>query len=397
MIRISTKTGLCVCILGFFGIFYGGGGADLLAQQVLWSRSDTTYNNFRIPSLIVTGKGTLLAFAEGREAGDSGDIDILLKRSEDGGHTWSKQLVVWDDGANTCGNPCPVVDQSTGRIILLMTWNLGMDNEDQIIRKKSKDTRKPYISFSDDDGLTWSEPEDLSSSCKDPDWGWYASGPGVGIQLKSKKYRNRLVIPANHSYSVKAENEAIRAGYGYGSHVIFSDDGGLSWTLSKTITPGCNESQVAELSNGDLMMNMRSYNKKGCRAIARSRDGGASWSDITHDPQLVESVCQASFIEYGTYQGREVYLFSNPAVAAGRSRMTIKASQDECLSWSKGRLVHEGPSAYSCLAILADGSVGLLYEAGEEDPYELLLFQSFDAENIFTQFQNQELKSKKNQ
>jgi sialidase-1 len=213
----------------------------------------------------------------------------------------------------------------------------------------------------------------------------------VGIQLKSEKYRNRLVIPANHSYDVVAENEAIRAGYGYGSHVIFSDDGGLSWTLSETITPGCNESQVAELSNGDLMINMRSYNKKGCRATALSRDGGASWSDIKHDPQLLESVCQASFIEYGTYRDKEIYLFSNPAVTEGRSRMTIKASQDECLSWSRGILVHEGPSAYSCLTVLPDGNVGLLYEAGEKDPYEHLLFQSFDLENFLTPIQNQEL------
>ena len=86
------------------------------AQQVLWSRSDTSYNNFRIPSLIVTEKGTVLAFAEGREAGDSGDIDILVKRSEDNGQSWSPLAVVWDDGTNTCGNPCPVVDHTSGRI-----------------------------------------------------------------------------------------------------------------------------------------------------------------------------------------------------------------------------------------------------------------------------------------
>ncbi len=382
MNRILATTGFFIGISMLFGMFYGG-GADLLAQQVLWSRSDTTYNNFRIPSLIVTEKGTVLAFAEGRDGGDSGDIDILLKRSEDGGRSWSKQLVVWDDGANTCGNPCPVVDRTSGRIILLMTWNLGSDSEDRIIRKNSMDTRKPYICYSDDDGLTWTEPEDLSSSCKDPLWGWYATGPGVGIQMKSDKYRDRLIIPANHSYDVQTESEAIRGGYGYGSHVIYSDDGGISWTHSEKITPGCNESQVVELSNGDLMINMRSYNKKGCRAIARSQDGGATWSDIKHDPQLVESVCQASLIEYGSYQGKVGYLFSNPAVASGRSHMTIKASQDECHTWSKGILIHEGPAAYSCLTVLPDGSIGLLYEAGEKDPYEFLLFKAFEAGDLF--------------
>ncbi|MEA3460970.1 MAG: sialidase family protein, partial [Bacteroidota bacterium] len=358
-------------------------GMDQTAQQALWSRSDSTYNNFRIPSLIVTQKGTVLAFAEGREGGDSGDIDILLKRSEDGGQTWSKQSVIWDDGANTCGNPCPVVDQTTGRIFLWMTWNLGSDHEDGIIRKKSKNTRKPYLCFSDDDGLTWSEPADMSLSCKNPSWGWYATGPGVGIQLQSEKYRNRLIIPANHSYDVEDKSEDVRGGYGYGSHVIYSDDGGLSWTLSETITPGCNESQVVELSNGDLMMNMRSYNKKGCRAIAISHDGGASWLDIKHDPQLVESVCQASLIEYGSYQGKRRYLFSNPAVPSGRTHMTIQASFDGCLTWTKAKLVHEGPAAYSCMTVLPDESIGLFYEAGESDPYEQMVFVIYRPDELF--------------
>jgi sialidase-1 len=153
--------------------------------------------------------------------------------------------------------------------------------------------------------------------------------------------------------------------------------------MSDNITPGCNESQVVELGNGDLMMNMRSYNKKGCRATSVSHDGGASWSSIIHDTQLVESVCQASFIKYGAYQGKELYLFSNPAVTSGRSHMTIKASTDGCLSWTIGKLIHEGPAAYSCMTVLPDGNIGLLFEAGEKDPYENLMFQSFKPEELF--------------
>lgn len=384
MKRSFVSLSMCMCACAFFSAW----GSSCIAvepviQKVLWSRADSTYNNFRIPSLIVTEKGTLLAFAEGREGGDSGDIDILLKRSEDGGHTWSEQKVVWDDGGNTCGNPCPVVDRTSGRIILFMTWNLGSDHEDKIIMKKSKDTRKPYLCYSDDDGLTWSEPVDLSTSSKDPEWGWYATGPGVGIQLKSNNYANRLVIPANHSYNVDSKSEAVRGGYGYGSHVLYSDDGGLNWARSETIIPGCNESQVVELANGDLMMNMRSYNKKGCRAIAVSEDGGASWSGITHDPQLVESVCQASLIKYGNYQGQKVYLFSNPAVTSGRTHMTIKASKDDCRTWTSGELVHEGPAAYSCLTVLPGGDIGLFFEAGDSDPYENLVFLRFEPKELF--------------
>jgi len=138
-----------------------------------------------------------------------------------------------------------------------------------------------------------------------------------------------------------------------------------------------------ELGNGDLMMNMRSYNKKGCRALAVSQDCGASWSAISHDPQLVESVCQASFIKYGPYRGKESYLFSNPAVTSGRSHMTIKASFDDCQTWSSGILIHDGPSAYSCMCVLPDGNIGLFYEAGDRNPYEYLVFASFRPEDLF--------------
>lgn len=374
--RTDLRTGL---ILVAFALCCG----NTSAQQVLWNRSDTSYNNFRIPALIVTGKGTVLAFAEGREGGDAGDIDILLKRSDDGGRSWSPQAVVWDDGANTCGNPCPVVDQTNGRIYLFMTWNLGRDHEDMIIRKKSSDTRRPFFCYSDDDGRTWSEPMDLSASCKDPSWGWYATGPGIGIQLKSEKYRNRLVIPANHSYDVRESKEAVRGAYGYGSHVLFSDDEGKSWSISESITPGCNESQVVELPNGDLMMNMRSYNKQGCRAISISHDGGESWSEITYDPQLMEPVCQASFLRYGSFLGKELYLFSNPASKSSRSKMTIKVSLDNCLTWTVEKLIHKGPSAYSCMTVLPNGNIGLLYEAGKKDPYETLVFVSIDPGELF--------------
>ncbi len=96
-----------------------------------------------------------MAFAEGREAGDAGDIDILLRRSTDNGHSWEEQILVWNDDTNTCGNPCPVIDQITGRIILFMTWNLGSDHEDVIIKKESESTRVPYMAYSDDDGLSW--------------------------------------------------------------------------------------------------------------------------------------------------------------------------------------------------------------------------------------------------
>jgi sialidase-1 len=338
------------------------------------------YNRYRIPSLIVTKQGTLLAFCEGRTDGDSGDIDTLVRRSEDGGETWSKYQVVWSDGGNTCGNPCPVLDQSTGRIYLLSTWNFGSDNESQIISWKSKDVRHPYVCYSDDDGKSWSKPACISDTARLEDWRWYATGPGIGIQIKSGKHVGRLVIPCDHSYTETRDDVFKRYNkYGYSSHVIYSDDHGRTWQISKTITPGSNESQVVELSDGSLMMNMRSYNGKQCRAVSISKDGGESWFEITHDPVLIEPVCQASMITYN-YGNNNLILFSNPADKKSRIRMTVRLSFDDGRTWPVSRILHEGPAAYSCLAVLENGEIACFYEASEKNPYESMIFEKFSLE-----------------
>jgi sialidase-1 len=340
------------------------------------------YNRYRIPSLLVTKQGTLLAFCEGRTGGDSGDIDTLIRRSEDGGESWSKYEVVWSDGDNTCGNPCPVVDQSTGRIYLLSTWNLGSDNESQIISWKSKDVRHPYICYSDDNGKSWTKPVCISDTARLDDWRWYATGPGIGIQIKSGKYAGRLVIPCDHSHTETREGVFKRDNrYGYGSHVIYSDDHGGTWQISETITPGCNESQIVELSDGSLMMNMRSYNSKKCRAVSISKDGGESWSEITHDPALIEPVCQASIIIYSR-NNNNLILFSNPANKKSRIRMTVRLSFDDGRTWPVSRILHEGPAAYSSLAVLENGEIACFYEAGDKNPYESMIFEKFTIESL---------------
>ena len=353
-----------------------------IQMSVLWEQGTGKYNNYRIPSVIVTQNATLLAFCEGRENGDSGDIDLLLKRSEDNGKTWSEEMVVWDDQQNTCGNPCPVVDEVTGRIWLLLTWNSGKDDETAIIQKTSSSPRLPYICYSDDDGLTWSDPRNIAETCRDTSWGWYATGPGIGIQLKNGLHKGRLVIPANHSYD--DPDGSIRNGpFGYGAHVLYSDDHGETWKMSQPIKPGCNESQVTELSDGTLVMNMRSYNNQHCRAVSFSNDGGVTWSEIGHDYQLVESVCQASIINYGLFHEKQMHLFLNPAVPSGRNHLTLKTSFDDCRSWSNGKLVYAGPSAYTCLTKLTDGRIGMFFEAGKKSAYEKLIFVAIEPAELF--------------
>jgi len=351
-------------------------------KSVLWKQGAGKYNNYRIPSLIVTQKGTILAFCEGREGGDAGDIDLLLKRSDDSGKTWSKEQVVWNDGINTCGNPCPVVDEETGRIWLFTTWNNGNDRETEIINKTASSPRLPYLCYSDDVGKTWSKPVNMAETCRDTSWGWYATGPGIGIQIKNGKYKGRLVIPANHSYD-DPEGTIRNGPYGYGAHVLYSDDHGKNWKRSQSIKPGCNESQVAELTDGTLIMNMRSYNDKYCRATSLSTDGGETWSPIEHDLQLVESKCQASILNYGDYKGKNLHLFSNPAVPEGRTHMTIKSSFDDCGEWSNAKLIYSGPSAYSCLTKLRGEKTGLLFEAGVTKRYEKIVFVSFNTSDLY--------------
>jgi len=344
----------------------------------LYIGGEDGYHAYRIPSLLVTNKGTLLAFCEGRKGGrgDSGNIDLLVRRSEDGGKTWSRQQVVWDDGANTCGNPCPVVDERTGTIWLTMTWNHGQDTEHQIMQAAGKDTRRVFVTHSDDDGRTWAEPRQITENTKRPEWRWFATGPGVGIQLKHGRWQGRLLIPCDHSV-VTPEDPT-----GYNSHVIFSDDRGKTWHLGGAIRPAVNECQVVELTDGTLLMNMRNYDRRATtRAVATSRDGGMTWSQVRHDPALVEPICQASLVRYdaSSADGQDWLLFSNPAHGRTgvRRDMTVRLSRDGGKTWPIERLLWPGPSAYSCLAVLPDGEIACLLEGGPDNPYERIVFAHF--------------------
>jgi len=384
MMELKTKLfRTCFLLLVVFCSLSPAITAKGIRDQILWRTGEGAYKGYRIPAVVVSTKGTVLAFAEGRnDRGDSGDIDIVLRRSEDNGKSWEPEIIVWNEGLNTCGNPCPVVDEKTGRIWLWMSWNSGKDDEKEIIHKESERPRLPYVSYSDDDGRTWSRPSDMSETCRDQSWGWYATGPGFGVQIKAGDYKGRLVIPANHSYD--DPNGNVRKGpYGYGCHVLISDDHGESWRMSTPIRPGCNESQVTELSDGTLLMNMRSYNDKFSRAVSISTDGGESWSEIDHDNQLVESRCQASILNYGRYRGKSYHLFSNPAAPIGRTHMTLRLSENDCQSWATSHLIDEGPSAYSCMVRLPNNDLGLFFEAGKKSPYETLRFVILPSKMIF--------------
>ena len=332
------------------------------------------YHTYRIPVLVVATNGTVLAFCEARKtsARDNGEVDLLLKRSEDSGKTWGPRQVIWSDKGNTCGNPAPVVDVSSGVIWLLATWNLGSDQEEQIISGTSKNTRRVFVTHSGDNGTTWARPVEITDAVKEKKWGWYATGPVNGIQLTRGEHKGRLIIPANHS-ELNAHNEPITR-----AHVIFSDDHGRSWRIGGIEEEKTNESTLVELSNGSLLHNMRSYRGQNCRAVATSHDGGMSWSAVTLDPRLIEPVCQASILRC-TWPGdgeKSRILFSNPA-SVKREKLTVRISYDEGTTWPVHKVIHEGPAAYSCLTVLPDQSIACLLECGKKSPYEKISFVHF--------------------
>jgi len=332
-----------------------------LGSRTTVFRSGDGANTYRIPALLEAANGDVLAFCEARQgsSSDTGDIDLVLRRSTDGGRTFGPMATLWDDGPHTCGNPCPVVDRSTGRILLLATRNLGHDHESAIIAGTSEGTRTVWVMHSDDHGRTWSTPREITAQAKEPTWTWYATGPGAGIQLERGQHAGRLVIPCDH----------IEAGTKrYYSHVLISDDGGATWALGGT-TPRdqVNECEVAELEDGALLLNMRNYDRaQRTRQQAISRDGGATWTDQRHVPELVEPICQASLrrFSWGLGESPGVLLFSNPGSREGRVALTLRASTDDGATWPRSWLLDPGPSAYSCLSVLRDGTVLCLYEAG---------------------------------
>lgn len=346
--------------------------AASIQQSSLWTSGQDGYHTYRIPSLIVTAKGSLLAFCEGRKtgSGDHGDLDLLVKRSTDGGRTWSPHTVVHEEGGTakiTIGNPCPVVDRTSGTLWLPIC----------------RDNKEVLMLSSTDDGQSWSAPRNISSSIVKPDWNWVATGPGVGIQLRTGPHKGRLFIPCDHKRTLSTGEQEMN------SHAMLSDDGGRSWHLSRPVQTGGNECQVVERSDGSLLLNTRMQGDfQGYRGIATSTDGGESWSAIQIDRQLPCPKCQASLMRYDAVDGSTPprLLFSNPHPPASsdgkpsgkRVDLTVRMSLDEGKTWPISRFLHQGPSAYSCLASLPDGTILCLYEGGERNSYESLRLARFN-------------------
>ncbi|GAA4492908.1 hypothetical protein GCM10023191_029510 [Actinoallomurus oryzae] len=350
------------------------------------------YSAFRIPAVITTKSGDLLAFAEGRSdgLGDAGNIDTVVKRSTDGGCTWQPLRVVQDSGPNTSGNPAPVVTAS-GRIVLLTTYNAGTATETQILRGQvpAEDSRRVFTQYSDDDGATWSAPREITATAKLPDWRWYATGPGHATRLTHGPHRGRLVVPANHSVAPPAGSADLgsEAKY-YGGHDLYSDDDGRTWHIGYVDdnTDGqvnVNETSATELPDGRVYFNTRDQNgtADGNRADAYSLDGGRTLRrPFQPQPALAGPVVEGSVLQ--ARGPKAPLLYSGPADPSKRAVMTLRTSRDGGVTWRSALTLSQLPAAYSDLVQIDARTVGLLYETGNAGANETITFRRIDLRDL---------------
>jgi sialidase-1 len=361
---------LCFLVLSFLD------GAD---RQVTIIHKQGQFNchTFRIPAMATTDKGTLLAVYDMRYKSRrdlQGHMDIGLSRSTDGGETWAHPIPIMDmkkfgglpEDQNGCSDPNILIDRKTGEIFVSAVWTHGKPNTHQWRGRGSEPgysihkSSQFMIVRSSDDGVNWGEPENWTQRLKDLKWHLFAPAPGNGITLKD----GTLVMPTQGR---------DKTGLPF-SNLMWSEDHGKSWTVSKHARGNTTECAVVELSDGSLMLNMRdnrnrsNQSKSNGRAVGVTKNFGKTWAVHSSDHgSLPEPVCMASLISHDLADGRRILFFSNPNSKHRREKMTVRMSLDQGKSWSKSILLDQKGGAYSSLTMVDDQTIGILYESSVAD------------------------------
>lgn len=346
---------------------------------------DDGVNAYRIPGLVTSKKGTLLAVYDVRRNNSvdlQEDIQIGLSRSFDNGQTWRPMQLAVDmrgmgglpDNQNGVGDPAILVDDKTGDLWIMGLYTHGIGNKRSWngcvfgAMTPEEQAAQVVIARSTDDGATWSTPINITSQVKLPEWGILLQGPGMGITMQD----GTLVFAFQYRDKEGLPNATI----------IYSRDQGKNWTVGSAARGNTTEAQVVELAPGTLMLNMRD-NRGGSRAVAITNDLGKSWTEHSSSRSaLIEPVCMASLIKSpasGNATGKDVLLFSNPADTRSRTNITIKASTDGGKSWNGGVLLDNGATwGYSCLTMIDPATVGILYEGSQSQ----MTFQAVALQDI---------------
>ena len=332
---------------------------------------DDGVHTYRIPGLATSNKGTLMGVYDVRRSGGGdlpGDIDVGMSRSTDGGRSWEPMKVIMDTGGDPqwrhdgIGDPAILVDRNTGTIWVAGTWSHG----DRSWRGSgpgltADETGQLMLVRSDDDGITWSAPINITRQVKRPEWSFILQGPGKGITMRD----GTIVFAAQ--YQDSPEQKRLPH-----STIIYSKNHGTTWHVGTGAFDDTTESQVVEVEPGVLMLNCR-YNRKAVRVVMATRNMGATWQKHeSSERSLIEpGSCMASLIsvdqEMGTEPG-DWLLFSNPDSSRGRHHITIKASPDRGLTWPrKHRLLldEENSAGYSCMSMIDEKTIGILYEGSQ--------------------------------
>jgi len=374
------------CLPAVFGVHAMAAETPAPAFSTAFSSGDGGYGSIRIPAVTTSRTGVLLAFAEGRATpADQAANDLILRRSRDQGRTWEPLRVVQEDGANSLNNPTVVTDETTGRIFLIyqrVPAHLKEGSPNIATGYEGPDIYRCLLTWSDDDGQTWSEPRDITRSAKRAvSATTLASGPGIGIQLQRGPHAGRLLIPFNEGPY-----------HHWNNYAVFSDDHGATWSWGDNV-PGAlvigksgerrsqiNEVQMVELSDGSVRLNSRPFAARPVRKTAVSSDGGRTWSPVADVPEQPDPSCNASILRYAfpTNGMPGILLFSGPH-GTRRENGTVHLSRDDGVTWPVRRLLWPGFFAYSVLVRLPDGSAGCLFEA---DEYQRLVFARIPAEWI---------------
>lgn len=356
----------------------------------LRSQGQDNCDTYRIPGLVTAGNGVIVAVYDVRYNNSKDlqeNIDVGMSRSTNGGQSWEPMKIIMDMGEwggqpeklNGIGDPCILYDPATNTIWVAALWMSGGSEKDALWwtskpGMKPEETGQFMLVKSMDNGLTWSKPMNITAQIKKPEWQLLLQGPGRGITMTD----GTLVFPSQF----KEDTKSLDGGqYTCHSTIVYSKDQGKTWQIGTGAKPNTTESQVIELSDGSLMLNMRDdlnrtdKSDKNGRAVAVTADLGKTW--ITHkssNSALQEPNCMASLISTkieidGHLQ--QVLFFSNPNNKTDRKNMTIKSSLDEGLTWPKefqAEICSEPGYGYSCMTMIDSKTIGIVYE-GEKELY----------------------------